>query len=43
MNVIRKQFLIWRTVDAGAKEAYREQAQALLAGDQTEITAAKVS
>jgi hypothetical protein len=43
MNVIRKQFLIWRTVDAGAKEAYREQAQALLAGDRTEITAAKVS
>ena len=32
MNVIRKQFLIWRTVDAEAKEAYRSQGQELLAG-----------
>ncbi len=31
MNVIRKQFLIWRTVDAAAKESYGQQADELLA------------
>ena len=31
MNVIRKQFLIWRTVDAEAKDDYRGQAESLLA------------
>jgi hypothetical protein len=32
MNVIRKQFLIWRTVDAAAKENYGKEADELLAG-----------
>ena len=39
MNVIRKQFLIWRTVDAEAKDKYREQGGQILAGERTEITA----
>ena len=30
MNVIRKQFLIWRTVDGDAKEEYRRQGSSLL-------------
>jgi hypothetical protein len=30
MNVIRKQFLIWRTVDAEAKENYESQGQEML-------------
>ena len=30
MNVIRKQFLIWRTVDSEAKEAYRHQGSEML-------------
>ncbi len=42
MNVIRKQFLIWRTVDAEAKESYRDQAQALLSGEQNPVTTAGV-
>jgi hypothetical protein len=40
MNVIRKQFLIWRTVDAEAKDVYRSQAQALLSGEQTVVQSA---
>jgi len=32
MNVIRKQFLIWRTVSPEAKEEYREEGRRLLAG-----------
>ena len=39
MNVIRKQFLIWRTVDAEAKEDYRGQGEELLAGTREKITA----
>ena len=39
MNVIRKQFLIWRTVDADAKESYKNQADGLLAGQRDEVTA----
>jgi len=39
MNVIRKQFLIWRTVDAEAKTSYREQGEEFLAGTRTEVTA----
>jgi hypothetical protein len=39
MNVIRKQFLIWRTIDDGAKAAYGDQAQALLLEDQTPVSA----
>ena len=39
MNVIRKQFLIWRTVDTGAKESYRSQGEEILAGTRTEVTA----
>ena len=30
MNVIRKQFLIWRTIDAEAKENYEGQGQEML-------------
>jgi ABC-type antimicrobial peptide transport system permease subunit len=30
MNVIRKQFLIWRTVDSEAKNEYRRQGEAML-------------
>ena len=40
MNVIRKQFLIWRTVDAEAKEAYRSQGQELLAGAPADVVSA---
>jgi hypothetical protein len=39
MNVIRKQFLIWRTVDAEAKTTYREQGSELIQGTRTEVTA----
>ena len=39
MNVIRKQFLIWRTVDSQAKEDYHKQAEALLAGAESGVTA----
>ena len=39
MNVIRKQFLIWRTVDADAKSSYRTQGEEFLAGTRTEVTA----
>jgi hypothetical protein len=38
MNVIRKQFLIWRTVDAEAKESYRQQGSGLLTGLREEVT-----
>jgi hypothetical protein len=37
MNVIRKQFLIWRTVDADAKEAFREQGRQVLAGQSAAV------
>jgi hypothetical protein len=33
MNVIRKQFLIWRTVDPDAKAGYRAQGEQILAGE----------
>ena len=39
MNVIRKQFLIWRTVDSEAKAGYRTQGEEILAGGRTEVTA----
>ncbi|MFH1569132.1 MAG: FtsX-like permease family protein, partial [Gemmatimonadota bacterium] len=39
MNVIRKQFLIWRTVDAEAKGSYRQQGEEILTGTRTEVTA----
>ncbi|MEE3258078.1 MAG: FtsX-like permease family protein [Candidatus Latescibacterota bacterium] len=39
MNVIRKQFLIWRTVDTEAKDSYREQGAELLEGLRNEVTA----
>ena len=39
MNVIRKQFLIWRTVDADAKESYKNEAEGLLAGARDEVMA----
>jgi hypothetical protein len=39
MNVIRKQFLIWRTVDAEAKETYAEQGQEMVQDTQGEVTA----
>ena len=39
MNVIRKQFLIWRTVDGGAKDDYRQQGEEIVAGVRTEVTA----
>ena len=39
MNVIRKQFLIWRTVDSEAKADYRTQGEEILAGGRTEVTA----
>ncbi len=39
MNVIRKQFLIWRTVDGEAKEEYRRQGSDMLEGVRQEITA----
>ena len=39
MNVIRKQFLIWRTVDAEAKDGYREQGAGILQGLRSEVTA----
>jgi ABC-type antimicrobial peptide transport system permease subunit len=39
MNVIRKQFLIWRTVDTQAKESYAGQGKEILAGMRSEVTA----
>jgi hypothetical protein len=39
MNVIRKQFLIWRTVDPEAKAGYRAQGEEILAGERSEVTA----
>ena len=39
MNVIRKQFLIWRTVDSEAKSSYRLQGEEFLAGTRTAVTA----
>jgi hypothetical protein len=39
MNVIRKQFLIWRTVEADAKESYLQQGEEILVGERTEVTA----
>ena len=39
MNVIRKQFLIWRTVDAEAKDSYREQGAEMLQGLRSEVSA----
>jgi len=39
MNVIRKQFLIWRTVEADAKLSYQQQGEEILAGERTEVTA----
>ncbi|MEW6755360.1 MAG: FtsX-like permease family protein, partial [Candidatus Latescibacterota bacterium] len=39
MNVIRKQFLIWRTVDPEAKAGYRQQGEEILAGERSEVTA----
>ena len=38
MNVIRKQFLIWRTVDGDAKEEYRRQGSSLLEEMRRETT-----
>ncbi len=40
MNVIRKQFLIWRTVDPDAKSSYRDQGSAILSGERTEVIGA---
>ena len=37
MNVIRKQFLIWRTVDSEAKESYRDQGRDLLIETKNEL------
>ena len=37
MNVIRKQFLIWRTVDGDSKSSYRAQGAAILASEQTDV------
>ncbi len=39
MNVIRKQFLIWRTVDTEAKEGYRQQGAEILQGLRSEVSA----
>lgn len=39
MNVIRKQFLIWRTVNAEAKAEYRLQGEQILAGEKSQVTA----
>ncbi len=39
MNVIRKQFLIWRTVESDAKESYRQQGEEILTGQRTEVSA----
>ena len=39
MNVIRKQFLIWRTVDTEAKESYLQQGSEILEGLREEVTA----
>jgi len=39
MNVIRKQFLIWRTVDSDAKSSYRDQGSAILADEQVAVEA----
>ena len=36
INVIRKQFLIWRTVGPEIKDDYRVQGEELLAGKQAE-------
>lgn len=40
MNVIRKQFLIWRTVDGDAKTSYKNQGAAILAGEAVEVVGA---
>ena len=37
MNVIRKQFLIWRTVDSEAKESYRQQGLESLDREHVEV------
>mgnify|MGYP003310771034 FL=1 len=37
MNVIRKQFLIWRTVDSEAKESYRQQGLESLGREHVEV------
>ena len=37
MNVIRKQFLIWRTVDSDAKDSYRDQGRELLIETPNEV------
>jgi len=39
MNVIRKQFLIWRTVDGDSKSSYRAQGTAILAGEKADVDA----
>ena len=40
MNVIRKQFLIWRTVDTEAKDVYREEGREILTATSAgEVTA----
>jgi hypothetical protein len=39
MNVIRKQFLIWRTVESDAKESYRQQGEEILTGKRVEVSA----
>jgi hypothetical protein len=33
MNTLRKQFLIWRTVDPEGKTQYREKGQQMLSGE----------
>jgi len=38
MNVIRKQFLIWRTVESDAKESYQKQGEEILAGQHMEVS-----
>ncbi len=39
MNVIRKQFLIWRTVDPESKAGYRAQGEEMLAGQRAPVSA----
>ena len=39
MNVIRKQFLIWRTIDAEAKDSYRKEGLEILQGLRNEVSA----
>ena len=36
MNTLRKQFLIWRTVDPAEKVAYREKGMRILLSDEPE-------